>query len=183
MKILKGIIFTSALILLAACGPEKEKTNSNQESQPTTVESIEESTSKQQDAQSEEQVETIEIKLVKLDYSSFEQSEYGGAPYTYVNKSYLVKVFAYGDDQEHPLESDQIEYFAAGFDGSTQIDYVKYEQGDKPNEFLITPLPKSLTTGMGRFDLRGRARIKGEKAWVSAYNPLSGVSVIEEPVE
>ena len=36
---------------------------------------------------------------------------------------------------------------------------------------------------MGIFDLRGRARRKGDQAWLSAYNPLSGVNVLEDPTE
>ena len=155
MKLLKGIILCSAILALTACGPEKEKSAPvSGDDQPTTSES------------ESAPATVVEIQSVKMDYSSFEMYEFPEIPYVFLGKKYLVKVFAYGEDTETPLESDEIEYRVTGNDGTTVLSYIKVEQAEKPNEFYLTATSQG--TGMGKFDLHAMAKLKKEQVWNSA---------------
>lgn len=159
MKFLKGIILCTALLALTACGSKKEAPAPvSSENQPVTSETTSESESAP--------ATVVEIQSVKMDYSSFEMYEFPEIPYVYLGKQYLVKLFAYGEDTETPLESDQIEYRLTGNDGTTVLSYIKVEQGDKPNEFYLTATSQG--TGIGKFDLHGMAKLKKDKVWSSA---------------
>jgi len=174
MKLFKGILLTSALMLLVSCGQGSKSADADRsEEQPTTSQTSEEAVSSEETTTSEkatsseetttsEQQETIEIKKVEADISSFEKVD--NANVVYVGKEYVVKVYAYGDDLTTPLESEQIEYNVQCMDGTTVITSgVRAEAGEKANEFVI----KVFSTKYTDFDLGASARVK-DGTWLSA---------------
>lgn len=182
MKFKKEITLACSLLLLAACGSAKETSTSvssaaQQQETSATSEAAQTSLTSEGEAVTSE--EEIKIYTVGMDLSDLEQPEYTGAPYVYVGKQYHVTVYAYAAGSNTPLESEKIEYKLTGNEGTTVIDYVKCEVGEKPNEFTITALNKALT--WGHFDLHGCARLKGDKVWSGTYE--YSIGAYEAPEE
>ena len=186
MKALKVAMLASALTLLASCGKSQQSSFAvSSKVEPTSSKSAEASEQSEVTEQSEaseeatsESLEQLKIYCARTDISSMEEPETIGASFVYVGKPYLIKVYAYDQAQEAPLESDLIEYSCTANDGTTVIDYVDVQPGEKSNEFIFTAKKKALQ--YGRFDIAGKVRLKGEKAWLAAPHIYS-IDVYEAP--